>query len=105
MLINIGDTLVKWSGNVLRSNLHRVVTPPGGQATTVRQSMAYLVKTDNGASMKRLKGSGIPRLKDGEVDEERSMIEWATWRAGQIMRGEMKVETMGGEDYEHGNEV
>ena len=105
MLVNIGDTLVKWSGNVLRSNLHRVVTPPGEQAAIVRQSMAYLVKTDNAASMKRLKGSGIPGLKDGEVDEERNMIEWATWRAGQIMRGEMKVETMGGEDCGDGDEV
>lgn len=31
-LINLADTLVEWTGEVLRSSLYRVVTAPGTQA-------------------------------------------------------------------------
>ncbi|KAF7952548.1 uncharacterized protein EAE97_002045 [Botrytis byssoidea] len=37
-LINIGDSLVEWTGELLRSNLHRVVTPTGKHATCTRRN-------------------------------------------------------------------
>ncbi|KAF2785847.1 oxidoreductase [Melanomma pulvis-pyrius CBS 109.77] len=96
-LVNIGDTLVEWTGGLLRSSLHRVVTAPGAQASVPRQSLAYLIRPDRNASMRRLEGSAlIPRLKEGEQEETRSVSEWATWRAQQIMNGELKPQTRGG---------
>ncbi|KAF2865912.1 oxidoreductase [Massariosphaeria phaeospora] len=97
VLINLGDTLVEWTGGLLRSSLHRVVTAPGAQATVPRRSLAYLIRPERTASMRRLGiGSVIPRLADGEEAETRSVSEWAAWGAQQIMKGELKPESRGG---------
>jgi isopenicillin N synthase-like dioxygenase len=96
-LVNIGDTLVEWTGGVLRSSLHRVVDPPGQQGSVTRLSLAYLIRPELQGSMHRLKSDGvIPPLAEGEEDESRSASEWAAWRAGQIIRGELKAQTTGG---------
>ncbi|TGO18777.1 hypothetical protein BPAE_0364g00010 [Botrytis paeoniae] len=96
-LINIGDAMVEWIGGILRSSLHRVVTAPGKQAGVTRQSLAYLVRSEKNASMKRLESKGvITRLEEGEQEEERSVSEWSAWRAMQIIKGELKTGTRGG---------
>lgn len=96
-LVNLGDTLVEWTGDLLRSSLHRVVTAPGAQASVPRQSLAYLVRPQRDASMRRLEGGTvIPRLKEGEEVDMRSVDEWAAWRAQQIISGELKPQTRGG---------
>lgn len=95
-LINIGDTLIEWTGGLLRSSLHRVVTPAGEQSLVTRQSLAYLVRPEMEASMQRLRSSMIPELGEGEEEETRSTVEWASWRAKQIMNGELKPQTRGG---------
>jgi hypothetical protein len=47
--------------------------------------------------MRRLEGGPlIPRLREDEEEETRSVSEWAAWRAGQIMKGELKPQTRGG---------
>ena len=97
-LVNIGDTLVEWTGFVLRSALHRVVSAPGDQNSTTRISLAYLVRPARDESMRRLKGDGkvIPMLCEGEVEETGTVDEWATERAGQIVRGILRPMTIGG---------
>ncbi|KAJ7075519.1 hypothetical protein B0H15DRAFT_925443 [Mycena belliarum] len=40
-ICNIGDALAILSGGILRSNLHRVVNPPGSQGTLPRASLVY----------------------------------------------------------------
>ncbi|TGO44896.1 hypothetical protein BCON_0448g00050 [Botryotinia convoluta] len=96
-LTNIGDTMVEWTGGILRSLLHRAVTAPGEQAGVTRQSLAYLVRSEKNASMKRLESKEvIPRLEEGEQEEERSVSEWSAWRAMQIIKGELKPGTRGG---------
>ncbi|KAA8642476.1 hypothetical protein EYZ11_001034 [Aspergillus tanneri] len=95
-LVNVGDTLVEWTGGLLRSSLHRVMTAPGEQALVPRQSVAYLVRPRQNASMCRLKSSVIPTLTEGEKDEKWSVNEWAAWRTKQIMLGELKPQTIGG---------
>ncbi|BAE65987.1 unnamed protein product [Aspergillus oryzae RIB40] len=95
-LVNIGDTLVEWTGGLLRSSLHRVLTAPGEQALVGRQSVAYLMRPRNSASMQRLKGGIIPPVEEGQDDETRSVNEWAGWRARQIMLGQLKPQTRGG---------
>jgi isopenicillin N synthase-like dioxygenase len=96
-LVNIGDTLTEWTGGLLRSSIHRVVSPPGTQAQLPRQSLAYLVRAEKGAIMHRLQGGNvIPPLRDGEEDDERNVDSWAAWRAQQIMNGVLKAESRGG---------
>jgi isopenicillin N synthase-like dioxygenase len=104
-LINIGDTLVEWTGGVLRSSLHRVVTAPGKQAGVARQSLAYLVRPDHNGSMRRLRSKAIPPVVEDEVDETRSVNDWAAWRAFQIMKGELKAQTRGGRPVQINNAV
>jgi isopenicillin N synthase-like dioxygenase len=100
-LVNLGDTLVEWTGGLLRSSLHRVVTAPGAQASVPRQSLAYLIRPERNASMRRLEGGTlIPRLREGDEAETRSVSEWAAWRAQQIMNGELKPQTRGGKAVE-----
>ena len=96
-LINLGDTIVEWTGGVLRSSLHRVVTGPGEQAHVARQSLAYLVRPEHNSSMRRLKGGKIiPPLAEGEEEETRSVSDWAAWRTKQIINGQLKPQTRGG---------
>ena len=95
-LVNIGDTLVEWTGGLLRSSLHRVITAPGKQAGVPRQSLAYLVRPRNSATMRRLQGGVVPGLKEGEEDEVLSVNEWAANRTRQIISGQLKAQTNGG---------
>ncbi|KAF8485533.1 Clavaminate synthase-like protein [Gautieria morchelliformis] len=43
-ICNIGDSLAIYSGGVLRSNLHRVIPPPGEQGRFVRWSLVYFLR-------------------------------------------------------------
>lgn len=90
-LINLGDTLVEWTGGVLRSSLHRVVSAPGKQASVTRQSLAYLIRPDHNATMHRLKSNGvIPAPTEGDEEETTSVDDWAARRVKQIIKGEVK---------------
>jgi isopenicillin N synthase-like dioxygenase len=96
-LINLGDTIVEMTGGVLRSSLHRVVTPPGEQARVTRQSLAYLVKPDRMATMRRVKSSGVvPPPSEHDKEDTRSVDEWAAERSRQIIMGEVKPKGRGG---------
>ncbi|TGO74409.1 hypothetical protein BELL_0285g00060 [Botrytis elliptica] len=44
-LINTGNMMVEWTGGMLRSSLHRVVTAPGKGAGVTRLSLAYLLRS------------------------------------------------------------
>lgn len=46
-IVNLGDALVKFTGGILRSNLHRVVCPPGEQAKEVRYSLVYFSRPEH----------------------------------------------------------
>ncbi|CAG8979447.1 hypothetical protein HYALB_00012946 [Hymenoscyphus albidus] len=96
-VINIGDTLVEWTGGLLRSSLHRVAKVPGKQNESSRLSLDYLVRPNSRGSMGRLKSNGIiPALAEGEEEETRSVDEWAAWRVKEIMSDIIKQQTRGG---------
>ena len=59
-IIKVGDTLVEWTGGVLRSSLHCGVTAPGKQIGIARQSFAYLVSAGHNGSIRRLRSKVIP---------------------------------------------
>ncbi|CAD6581603.1 MAG: hypothetical protein ASARMPREDX12_000606 [Alectoria sarmentosa] len=97
-VINLGDAMVQWSDGVLRSNVHRVATPSGLQAGFLRYSLAYLLRPEAGASMRRLGGGGvIPRLADGEGEDSLCAQDWEKMRMAQIVAGSSLPKSTGGQ--------
>ena len=80
-IVNLGDTIVKLTRGLFRSNIHRVTYAPGAQAEYSRFSLAYLVRPDDTTIMKGLEGSKvIPKAKEGELEEDISINEWVSRR-------------------------
>ena len=102
-IINVADSLVEWTGGLLRSSLHRVTLPPGEQAKVSRRSVGYFVRPHHNGSMQRLKSPVILPLAEGEKEETRSVDEWAAWSALQVVKGVLKPQTKGGRPVRTGN--
>ena len=57
IVVNAGDLLARWSNDVLRSTLHRVVAPPAERLsdtegiTPARQSIAFFCNPNGGAEI------------------------------------------------------
>src|SRR5215471_17061948 len=49
-IINLGDSMVKFTNCLLRSNIHRVMSPPGLQADTTRYSLVYFSRPEDGVT-------------------------------------------------------
>jgi len=81
-IINLGDAMVKFTNGLLRSNIHRVVAPPGQQAEYTRYSLVYFNRPENEVMLKRLNTSEmIPPLEHDEVEEEINSKDWIIRRA------------------------
>lgn len=81
-IINLGDAMVKFTNGFLRSNIHRVISPPGQQADHTRYSLVYFSRPENEVFLRRLEGSSkIPPLAEGEVEEEINSKDWILRRA------------------------
>lgn len=79
-IVNLGDALVKFSGGKLRSNIHRVVPPPGEQGKCDRYSLVYFCRPGDSVVLKSLvDGEGDGDAREGE--EEVSAKEWILRRA------------------------
>ncbi|KAJ7661592.1 hypothetical protein DFH06DRAFT_376782 [Mycena polygramma] len=53
-ICNMGDALALFSGGILRSNLHRVVPPPGAQSQFERWSLVYFTRPGNDVQLRAL---------------------------------------------------
>ncbi|KIY01097.1 uncharacterized protein Z520_02649 [Fonsecaea multimorphosa CBS 102226] len=81
-IINLGDAMVKFTNGLLRSNIHRVVSPPGEQANHTRYSLVYFNRPENDVMLKRLEGSEmIPPLEKDAVEEQINSKDWIIRRA------------------------
>ncbi|KIW63865.1 hypothetical protein PV04_08837 [Phialophora macrospora] len=81
-IINLGDAMVKFTNGLLRSNIHRVVAPPGEQANYTRYSLVYFNRPENDVKLKRLEGSEkIPPLEEGAAEEDINSNDWILRRA------------------------
>ena len=99
-IVNIGDSMVQWTGGLLRSKWHRVVPPPGMQSEVSRFSMAYVLKPPFGCRMERLKGGDIPYSEGAGEDmgtyEEFHAKKFKGYREGKNLAGgggDKKTET------------
>jgi isopenicillin N synthase-like dioxygenase len=77
-IVNLGDAMVKFTAGVLRSNMHRVISPPGRQAELNRYSLVYFCRPENDVKLARLRGGDIDALAatDEELTEGESAAEW-----------------------------
>ncbi|KAF2028234.1 Clavaminate synthase-like protein [Setomelanomma holmii] len=74
-IVNLGDALVKFSSGILRSNIHRVVAPPGDQGSVTRYSLVYFCRPEDNVVLKSL-------VEGGEKEEEDvTAKEWILRRA------------------------
>ncbi|SMQ48830.1 unnamed protein product [Zymoseptoria tritici ST99CH_3D7] len=85
-VVNLGDAMVKFSGGVLRSNIHRVVNPPGEQARSTRYSLVYFSRPEDDVLLQVLDGSKMideKRRTEGSGKEEEVITakEWILRRA------------------------
>ena len=80
--IYLGDAMVKFTNGLLRSNIHRVVAPPGDQAQCTRYSLVYFNRPGDDVELKRLQGSSIiPPLEAGVQEESVKSKDWIIRRA------------------------
>jgi len=56
---NLGDAMYIFSGGILKSNLHRVVPPPGAQAKYVRWSLAFFTRPGNSVVLRALEEDSV----------------------------------------------
>ena len=63
-IINLGDSLVKLTGNRVASGLHRVVGPPGAQKGLARHSVVYFCRPDGDVKLRSLSAG---ENEEGEV--------------------------------------
>ncbi|GAB7341311.1 hypothetical protein MBLNU457_7581t1 [Dothideomycetes sp. NU457] len=83
-VVNLGDAMVKFTRGVLRSNIHRVVNPPGEQGDATRMSLVYFARPEDHVLLKPLEGSRVVDANkvDGEEDEEEiTAKDWILRRA------------------------
>ncbi len=87
-VINMGDALVKFTGGVLRSNIHRVASPPGKQSQTERYSLVYFMRPGDNVKLHRLEGGVIPKMTAEEkaVEEDVTALQWINDKATAGMR-------------------
>ena len=98
-IVNIGDPLVQWTGDILRSAFHRVLYAPGAQAPYERYSFGYFLKPADEAPMRRISSGGvIPKLSEEDEIEEQKMECYDHWHRNKtegIMKGKNNVKWHG----------
>jgi isopenicillin N synthase-like dioxygenase len=76
-IINLGDALVKFSNGRLRSNIHRVVAPPGEQGSETRYSLVYFSRPEDDVVLRSLVYGEEGQGEEGGVTAK----EWILRRA------------------------
>ncbi|KAJ7211614.1 Clavaminate synthase-like protein [Mycena pura] len=90
-ICNLGDAMSILSAGILRSNLHRVVNPPGLQGTHYRFSLVYFMRPANSVVLRALADSS-PLIADAVAhapdptmyETGATAIEWFTRRVKMI---------------------
>lgn len=82
-VINLGDAMTKFSAGILRSNIHRVISPPGDQAEYHRYSLVYFTRPEYDVKLRYLgKESEMIRKqlrdtgRENVVEKEYTSREW-----------------------------
>jgi isopenicillin N synthase-like dioxygenase len=104
-IVNLGDAMVKFTGGILRSNIHRVVPPPGQQSGLTRNSLVFFSRPEDEVVLKRLKGGLIDAQPvEEETEEQVTSKDWVLRRAMGDLHG-IFTHTGGLERKPHGEYV
>jgi len=85
-ICNIGDALTLFSGGILRSNLHRVLPPPGPQAGIERYSLVYFTRPCNSVILRALVdespliSKAVSRDTKNNYETGSTALEWVSRR-------------------------
>jgi len=91
IIVNVGDLLARWSNDVLRSTLHRVVAPPAKKIsdnegiTPLRQSIAFFCNPNFSTTISCLPNCGqLPKYApvnagDYIVGRLSATYKWCSW--------------------------
>lgn len=79
-IVNLGDAMTKLTNGLLRSNIHRVVAPPGKQAECTRYSVVYFARPEDDVVLRTLESEIIPKREE-KPEDEMSAKEWILLQA------------------------
>jgi isopenicillin N synthase-like dioxygenase len=85
-ICNIGDAMAVFSGGILRSNTHRVVTPPGAQAHYERWSLVFFTRPGNSVLLQALAGqsptiaAAVAKAPENKFNTGSTSLEWFSRR-------------------------
>lgn len=71
-VVNVGDLLQRWSNDVLKSTIHRVVLPQGSDVTGLtpkRQSIAFFNNPNLHQVIEALPGTGEAKYEPVETEK------------------------------------
>ena len=90
-IVNLGDTMVKWTNGLLQSVMHRVTYAPGEQSDLTRWSLAYFSHAEDTSLMKRMEGSDvIPPLAAGIIEEDLTIVDWTALGGARYKQDSLK---------------
>ncbi|KAK0184094.1 Clavaminate synthase-like protein [Armillaria mellea] len=93
-ICNVGDALALFSGGILRSNIHRVVPPPGPQAHLERWSLVYFTRPGNSVVLRPLVDeSPIIAAAVQNADQLNTPVTAKEWFTRRIKNQRMKNRT------------
>jgi len=81
-ICNLGDAMVIFSGGILRSNLHRVIPPPGQQGACERWSLAFFTRPADSVVLEALSkdspviAKALKKVPPGKFDTGTTADEW-----------------------------
>ncbi|RDX48491.1 Clavaminate synthase-like protein [Lentinus brumalis] len=91
-ICNIGDALNIFSGGILRSNIHRVVPPPGEQAQHERWSLVFFTRPNDAVELRALSdkssviADAIAKASPGKYEPGVTAGQWLARRVGSQRR-------------------
>ncbi|CAF3614776.1 unnamed protein product [Rotaria sp. Silwood1] len=89
-IVNLGDAMVKLSGGILKSNIHRIVTISGLKETVDRYSVVYFSRPENNVLMKSIVNNGTEEQPEDHV---LTAQEWVAIRVKNYQTANYKDES------------
>ncbi|RPD55162.1 Clavaminate synthase-like protein [Lentinus tigrinus ALCF2SS1-6] len=89
-ICNVGDALNIFSGGILRSNIHRVVPPPGEQAALERWSVGFFTRPSDSAILRAISdksaliAEAAAKGDPGKYQSGANAKEWVMRRTGGL---------------------
>ncbi|KAG5978978.1 hypothetical protein E4U55_005694 [Claviceps digitariae] len=100
--VNIGDIIEFLSNGCIKAGIHRVVAPPGQQASMDRLSVLYFVRPSDRLPLKSLDSPFLTRMGHGrqgpEGDLDITASEWVRARVKKNWRGSITAGTDTGKE-------